>query len=96
MGVYQAEGTDALAFLDSVCANDISTLNVGESLYTHFLDPQANVIDDLLVYRHMADKYLVVVNAANDDKDWAWLNGVKNGQVKVDLLCHGHAPSAPV
>jgi glycine hydroxymethyltransferase len=38
MGVYQAEGPDALAFLDSVCANDIASLAVGESLYTHFLD----------------------------------------------------------
>ncbi len=85
MGVYQAEGVDALAFLDCVCANDISSLGIGESLYTHFLDPQANVIDDLLVYRHAADQYLVVVNASNDDKDWAWLNAVKNGEVKIDL-----------
>ena len=84
MGVYQAEGPDALAFLDSVCANDISALEIGESCYTHFLDPQANVIDDLLVYYHKKDEYLVVVNAGNDDKDWAWLNAVRQGQVKVD------------
>jgi glycine hydroxymethyltransferase len=84
MGVYQAEGMDALAFLDSVCANDISALNIGESCYTHFLDPDAKVIDDLLVYCHEYNKYLMVVNAANDDKDWAWLNAVKNGQVLVD------------
>ena len=84
MGVYQAEGPDALAFLDSVCANDISALEIGESCYTHFLDPDANVIDDLLVYYHQEDVYLVVVNAGNDDKDWAWLNAVRQGQVKVD------------
>ena len=84
MGVYQAEGPDALAFLDSVCANDISALEIGESCYTHFLDPDANVIDDLLVYYHKQDEYLVVVNAGNDDKDWAWLNAVRQGQVKVD------------
>jgi glycine hydroxymethyltransferase len=57
---------------------------VGQSLYTHFLDPQANVIDDLLVYRRSTEKYLVVVNASNDDKDWAWLNAVKSGEVKID------------
>jgi glycine hydroxymethyltransferase len=84
MGVYQAEGPDAALFLDSVCGNDIAGLAVGESCYTHFLDPDANVIDDTLVYRRGEDRYLVVVNASNDDKDWAWLNAVKDGVVKVD------------
>jgi glycine hydroxymethyltransferase len=84
MGVYQAEGPDAAIFLDSVCGNDIGLLAVGESCYTHFLDPDANVIDDLLVYRRGAEKYLVVVNASNDDKNWTWLNAVKDGAVLVD------------
>jgi glycine hydroxymethyltransferase len=84
MGVYQAEGPDAAVFLDNVTGNDIGGLGVGESLYTHFLDPDANVIDDLLVYRRGPEKYLVVVNASNDDKDWTWLNAVKAGEVRVD------------
>lgn len=84
MGVYQTEGPDAGIFLDSVCANYISNLKIGTSCYTHFLDPDGNVIDDLLVYRRSADKFLVVVNASNDDKDWAWLNAVRNGEVCVD------------
>jgi len=84
MGVFQAEGPDAVVFLDSVCGNDIGALEVGESCYTHFLTPDANVVDDLLVYRRGTEKYLVVVNAANDDKDWAWLNAVREGKVKVD------------
>ena len=84
MGVYQAEGADARAFLDSVCANHVGKLAVGESLYTHLLDPDANVIDDLLVYRRDDEKYLMVVNASNDDKDWAWLNAVRQGTVRVD------------
>jgi len=84
MGVYQAEGKEACAFLDSVCANDISSLKVGESLYTHFMDINADILDDLMVYRRAEDKYLIVVNAANDDKNWTWLNAVKNGEVCVD------------
>lgn len=84
MGVYQVEGPEASAFLDSVCGNDIAALEVGESCYTHFLDPNANVIDDLLVYRRAEEKFLVVVNAANDEKDWAWLNAVHRGEVLVD------------
>ena len=84
MGVYQAEGPAAGLFLDSVCGNDIGGLAVGESCYTHFLDQDANVLDDLLVYRRGAEKYLVVVNASNDDKDWAWLNAVRQGKVLMD------------
>ena len=84
MGVYDARGPQAAAFLDSVCGNDITDLAVGQSLYTHFMDPDANVIDDLLVYRLAAEHFLIVVNAANDDKDWAWLNAVIAGDVCVD------------
>jgi len=84
MGIFQAEGIDAVSFLDSVCGNSIGSLDVGESCYTHFLDIQASVIDDLLVYRHDEDKFLLVVNAANEEKDWAWLTAVKNGSVRVD------------
>ncbi len=86
MGVYQTEGPDAGIFLDSVCANNINNLKIGTSCYTHFLDPDGNVIDDLLVYRRSKDKFLVVVNASNDDKDWAWLNAVRLGKVCVDKL----------
>lgn len=84
MGVYQAEGPNAANFLDTVCGNDIGSLEVGQSLYTHFLTPEASVIDDLLVYRRTKDKYLVVVNASNDDKDWAWLNAVREGNAAID------------
>jgi glycine hydroxymethyltransferase len=79
------EGPDAAVFLDSICGNDISSLTMGQSLYTHFLDPNANVIDDLLVYHRGEMKYLLVVNAANDKKDWTWLNAVREGKVRVDL-----------
>jgi glycine hydroxymethyltransferase len=84
MGVFQAEGPDASLFLDSVCGNDINGLGIGESCYTHFLDPHSNVIDDTLVYRRAAEKYLVVVNASNDSKDWTWLNAVREGKVMID------------
>ena len=84
MGVYQAEGHSAAPFLDSVCGNDIAGLEIGESCYTHFLDPNANVLDDCLVYRRAEEKFLVVVNASNDDKDWTWMNAVRNGEVSID------------
>ncbi len=89
MGVYQLEGPDAASFLDSVCGNSVGSLQPGESLYTHFLDPAANVIDDTLVYRRTVDKFLMVVNASNDDKDRTWLEAVRDGKVKIDNLRPG-------
>ncbi len=84
MGVYQVEGKQAAAFLDSVVTNDVSALKAGSSLYTQFLDPDGAVLDDAMVYRRGEATYMVVVNAANDDKDWAWLNAVRSGEVRVD------------
>ena len=56
----------------------------GESLYTHFLTPDADVIDDTLVYRRGWENYLVVVNASNDHKDRTWLESVRDGKVRID------------
>ena len=84
MGVYDVRGRDAASFLDSVCGNDCGGLMPGESLYTHFLTPEANVVDDTLVYRRRWDNYLVVVNASNDDKDRTWLESVRDGRVCID------------
>ena len=89
MGVYQIEGDEAASFLDSVVANNCGSLEPGESLYSQFLDPDANVIDDTLIYRREADKYLMVVNASNDDKDRTWLEAVRDGKVKIDNLRPG-------
>ncbi len=84
MGVYEVRGADAASFLDTICANDCGGLLPGESLYSQFLTPDADVIDDTLVYRRGWDKYLVVVNASNDDKDRTWFESVRDGKVKID------------
>ncbi|MBV6395230.1 MAG: Serine hydroxymethyltransferase [Anaerolineales bacterium] len=86
MGVYEVRGADAASFLDAICGNDCGGLGAGESLYTHFLTPDADVIDDTLVYRRARDKFLVVVNASNDDKDRTWFEAVRDGKVKIDNL----------
>jgi glycine hydroxymethyltransferase len=85
MGVYEIAGRDAASFLDAICANDCGNLEPGESLYTHFLTPEADVLDDTLVYRRAWDRYLVVVNAANDDKDRTWFEAVRDGRVRIDV-----------
>ena len=84
MGVFQVEGPDAMAFLDSVVGNDVSALDPGESLYAHFLDPDGYVLDDTLIYRRTNFEYMVVVNASNEAKVWKWLSEIKEAEVKVD------------
>ncbi|WP_374688793.1 glycine cleavage system aminomethyltransferase GcvT, partial [Promineifilum sp.] len=85
MGVFDASGPHALEFLNTVTGNDVAALAVGESQYSHFLMPDGDVIDDLMVYRVDEQRYLVVVNASNNDKDWAWLNAVNRGEVMIDV-----------
>jgi glycine hydroxymethyltransferase len=84
MGVFDAKGAGAAAFLDTVTTNDVPGLAVGESHYTFLLDVHGVPFDDLMIYRIGSDHYLVVVNASNNDKNWAWLNAVKNGEVMID------------
>ena len=84
MGVFDASGAHVEEFLNTVLSNDVSALNIGQSHYTYLMLPDGSVIDDLLVYRLAADRFMLVVNASNNDKDWAWLNAVNKGEVMID------------
>jgi glycine hydroxymethyltransferase len=84
MGVFEIEGPHATAFLDTVFSNYAAWIEDGQSMYGYFLDPDSNVIDDLMIYRRRADLYLMVVNASNEDKDWDWLNAVNERRVVID------------
>jgi glycine hydroxymethyltransferase len=77
MGVLDVRGPEACAFLDRVGTNDVSKLAVGRSHYSYMLDENGDVIDDIMIYRVEPERYLVVVNAANMDKDWTWLHCVE-------------------
>ena len=84
MGTFEIAGPHATTFLDVVCSNYVAWLEDGQSCYGYLLDPDGNVIDDVMVYRRRSDLYLMVVNAANEDKDWDWLNAVNEGRVVID------------
>lgn len=84
MGVFEASGPHAEAFLDLVLTNYVRWYAPGESFYAYLLDAGGKVIDDLLVYRRGKELFQIVVNASNADKDWAWLNAVNDGQVLID------------
>lgn len=91
MGVFDAKGPGAAAFLNLVTTNDVPGLAVGESHYTYLLDETGLPLDDLMIYRLADDHFLVVVNASNNDKNWAWLNAVKNGTARLDTRQPGRA-----
>jgi len=84
MGVFQVSGPHAPAFLNAVCSSYVSWLKNGQSQYAYLLDVDGNVLDDIFIYRRAWDRYLVVVNAANERKDWKWLNGVNEGIYAID------------
>lgn len=84
MGVLEVSGPYAAEFLNLVATNDVGPLAIGESHYSQFLSPSGSVIDDLLVYRRGPEQYMLVVNASNNDKDWAWLTAVNEGRVCID------------
>ncbi|MEA2515620.1 MAG: aminomethyltransferase [Thermomicrobiales bacterium] len=74
MGQVDVSGPDALAFLQYVTTNDVSTLEPGDAHYSLLPNEQGGVVDDIIIYRNPAgDGYMVVVNASNRDKDVAWL-----------------------
>ncbi|MFB0536553.1 MAG: glycine cleavage system aminomethyltransferase GcvT, partial [Anaerolineae bacterium] len=84
MGVFEVAGEYATDFLDLVCSNYVRWFDVGQAFYSYLLDPDGNVIDDVFVYHRAPELYLMVVNAANADKDWDWLNAVNEGRVLID------------
>lgn len=72
MGEIEVSGRQALEFLQYATTNDVSKLEVGQAHYTFMLYPDGGIVDDLIVYRQ-ADRYLLVVNASNAQKDLLWL-----------------------
>jgi glycine hydroxymethyltransferase len=84
MGVLGVTGPNATSFLDAVTTNYVRWLEDSQSQYSYLLDPDGNVIDDIMVYRRRAEDYIVIVNAANWDKDWDWFNAVNRGEVILD------------
>jgi len=73
MGQVTVEGAGALAFLQRVTCNDVAKLEDGRGQYSALPDPNGCPVDDIVVFRRAADRYLIVVNASNIEKDVAWL-----------------------
>jgi aminomethyltransferase len=78
MGEFWVKGPKAFDFVQRVTTNDVAALFDGKVQYSCFPNGQGGIVDDLLVYRVNQETYLLVVNAANIEKDWNWC--VKNAE----------------
>jgi aminomethyltransferase len=78
MGEFFVQGPDALSLVQKLITNDASKLTVGQVLYTAMCYENGGIVDDLLTYKLAEDYYLLVVNGANVDKDFAWV--MKNAE----------------
>lgn len=73
MGEVWVKGPKALDFLQYVTSNDVAALVDGKVQYSCYPNGKGGIVDDLLVYRVNAETYLLVINAANVEKDWNWM-----------------------
>jgi glycine hydroxymethyltransferase len=96
MGVFEVSGRYAESFLNLVTTNYAGWLHPGQSQYGFLLDPLGKVIDDLMVYRVSSDRFILIVNAANELKDWDWLCAVNEGKALLDLERPWIEPDGPV
>jgi glycine cleavage system T protein len=84
MGVIEISGENCINFLDIVTSNYIKWISDGQSQYTYLLDLDGKIIDDVIVYRRGKDKYMMIVNAANEDKDLEWLKAINSKKYIID------------
>lgn len=86
MGEFYLEGKNALALIQKVTSNDASLLHDGKVQYSCLPNYNGGIVDDLLVYRIHSEKYLLVVNASNIEKDWNWISQHNDLDVKMSNM----------
>ena len=83
MGEIVVKGPDALKNLNLLLTNDFNGMHDGQARYSHMCNEEGGVVDDLIAYRKNECEYLLVVNAANKDKDFNWILNHKTGDVEI-------------
>ncbi len=83
MGEFYVHGDEAEIFLQSVLSNDISVLKKGQAQYNCIPNEKGGIVDDLILYKFEDNRFMLVVNASNIEKDWEFLNNnnVYNAQL---------------
>lgn len=73
MGEIWVKGPRAVPFLQRMLSNNLEALEIGKAQYTAIINDQGGIVDDIIVYHYEPEKYMLVVNASNIEKDWKWL-----------------------
>ena len=85
MGAIEVSGDEAELFLNAITTNKVEGMRLGAAQYGYILDAAGNVLDDIIVYRRGAYRFMVVVNASNEPKIKAYLAAVLVGEAVIDL-----------
>lgn len=91
MGEFLVKGPNALALIQLVCSNDASKLVDGQAQYSCLPNSDGGIVDDLIVYRFEEEQWLLVVNASNIDKDWAWINKHNHVDAELENISEGYS-----
>ncbi len=83
MGEFEVHGPSSTEWLHRLLTNDVAKVAVGQAQYNLMLYEHGGIVDDLIVYRRASDRWLVVVNAGNVEKDFAWMRE-RLGSLGVD------------
>lgn len=84
MGEVEVKGAQATAFVQNLVTNDVAAMNENQVIYGMMCYPNGGIVDDLLVYKHTNDFYLLVINASNVEKDFQWMkDNVGNYDVEL-------------
>ena len=91
MGEFEVRGQGANALVQKLSTNDVGRLTDGRVLYTLFCNETGGIVDDLLIYRHADNHYILVVNAANIEKDLAWVETRNDTAAEVENVSENTA-----
>ncbi|CQR46828.1 Aminomethyltransferase [Paraliobacillus sp. PM-2] len=94
MGEIIVTGEGSLSFLQQMCTNDVSLIKPNKAQYTFMCYPNGGTVDDLIIYQLDNQKYLLVVNAANHEKDLDWLLKHKSDNVEITDQSHHYVQLA--
>lgn len=85
MGEFIISGSDAESFLQKVTVNDVASLSVGQAQYSAMCYANGGIIDDILIYKKK-NEFMLVVNAANNEKDLDWLKSHAKGDIRIENM----------
>lgn len=84
MGQFFAKGEEVEKLLQWITSNDVTKVKIGQAQYTCMPNEEGGIVDDLIIYKISEIEWMLVVNAANIEKDWNWINQQNRWDVKLE------------